>query len=78
MGVLEADGSRRWGEERAGTIPATGQDLRVRGWMGWEEVDEPYCELRGSLTPLKPQVMGFYRLFNQPRPGIFCFLGNFT
>lgn len=34
--------------------------------MGWEEVEEPCCELRGTLTPVEPQVMGFYQLFNKP------------
>jgi len=31
-----------------GTISAVGQNLQVRGWMGWEEVEEPSCELRGD------------------------------
>lgn len=47
-----------------------------RCWMGWEEVKEPSCELRGTLTPVGPQLMGFYWLFN--KPGVSCFLGNFT
>ena len=65
-------------DSQRGTIPAMGQDLWVGGWMGWEEVEEPCCELQGTLTPLRPQVMGFYQLFNKRRPGVSCFLGNFT
>lgn len=80
VGVSETGGNPRWGEERVTRNVALyllqGRTSRFGSWMNWEEVEEPCCELRGTVTPVGPQVMGFYPLFTTPRPGVSSVFGN--
>lgn len=75
VGISGADGNHRWSEEWATHNMAP--YLLWGRTLGWEEVEESYCDLKQTLTPVRAQVMGFYQTFIKPSSGVFCFLDNF-